>query len=81
MFAVHLFHSPSGPRSSRHPSQLQTRSQTPSGQALTFHPMSILVQVMEEKVTDVNVDVATVRPQEGFKLYSKEEVADVIGRI
>ena len=43
--------------------------------------MLILAQVMEEKVTDVNVDVATVQPKEGFKLYSKEEVADVIGRI
>jgi hypothetical protein len=39
------------------------------------------MQVMEEKVTDVNVDLASVRPGEGYKLYSKEEVADVITRL
>jgi hypothetical protein len=36
---------------------------------------------MEEKVTDVNVDMATVRPEEGYKLYSRQEVADVIARL
>ena len=36
---------------------------------------------MEEKVTDVNVDIATVTPETGFKLYSKEDVAEVLTRI
>jgi hypothetical protein len=40
-----------------------------------------LVQVMEEKVTDVNVDVATVSPEEGYKLYNKEQVAEILTRI
>jgi hypothetical protein len=40
-----------------------------------------LMQVMEEKVTDVNVDVATVSPEEGYKLYNKEQVAEILTRI
>lgn len=36
------------------------------------------VQVMEEKVTDVNVDIATVAPE--YHLFSREEVAEVLGR-
>lgn len=39
------------------------------------------LQVMEEKANDINVDVATVRPQEGFKLYSQAEVAELIARL
>ena len=40
-----------------------------------------LLQVMEEKVTDVNVDIATVTPDAGFALFSKEQVAEVLSRI
>lgn len=39
------------------------------------------MQVMEEKVTNLNVDVACVVPETGYKLYSKAEVADIISRI
>jgi hypothetical protein len=39
------------------------------------------MQVMEEKVTDVNVDVASVSPQVGFQLYTKEKVAEIIAQI
>lgn len=39
------------------------------------------VQVMEEKVTDVNVDIATVTPDGGFALFSKEQVSEVLARI
>jgi hypothetical protein len=34
---------------------------------------------MEEKVTDVNVDIATIAPK--FHLYSQTEVAEVLGRV
>lgn len=40
-----------------------------------------LMQVMEEKVTDANVDVASVSPEEGYKLYTKEQVAEILTRI
>jgi len=36
---------------------------------------------MEEKVTDANVDIATVTPEQGFGLFSKEQVAEVLTRI
>lgn len=37
------------------------------------------VQVMEEKVTDVNVDIATIAPE--YHLFSQTEVAEVLGRV
>ena len=52
-----------------------------SGPAATKLTASCGMQVMEEKVTDVNVDAACVTPDGGFKLYSKAEVADIISRI
>lgn len=36
-------------------------------------------QVMEEKVTDVNVDIATIAPQ--YHLFTQTEVAEVLGRV
>lgn len=41
--------------------------------------LSTLKQVMEEKITSTNVDIASVAPK--FKLYSKEEIEVVLGRL
>lgn len=41
--------------------------------------LSTLKQVMEEKVTPTNVDIASVAPR--YKLYSPEEVSAVIERL
>lgn len=41
--------------------------------------LKTLKAVMEEKVTSVNVDIAVVAPT--FKLYSKEQVEEIIGRL
>jgi len=46
---------------------------------MSAHNVAItLPQVMEEKVTDVNVDIATIAPD--YHLFSREEVAEVLGR-
>ena len=37
------------------------------------------VQVMEEKVTDVNVDIATIAPK--YHLFTQQQVAEVLGRV
>lgn len=42
--------------------------------------MSILKQVMEEKVSATNVDIARVTA-DGYHLYSAEEVGVVIARL
>ena len=39
----------------------------------------MVIQVMEEKITAVNVDIATVAPH--YHLYTKEEIEAVLGRI
>lgn len=41
--------------------------------------MLAVVQVMEEKVTDANVDIAKVAPT--YHMYTKAEVAEVLTRI
>eukprot|EP00271_Cylindrocystis_brebissonii_P018768 TRINITY_DN5458_c0_g4_i1.p1 TRINITY_DN5458_c0_g4~~TRINITY_DN5458_c0_g4_i1.p1 ORF type:complete len:239 (-),score=47.59 TRINITY_DN5458_c0_g4_i1:145-861(-) len=41
--------------------------------------LATLKQVMEEKVTSTNVDIASVAPT--YHLYSKEQVEEVIGRL
>jgi 20S proteasome subunit alpha 5 len=41
--------------------------------------LSVLKQVMEEKVTPTNVDIASVAPT--YHLYKQEEVQDVISRL
>lgn len=43
--------------------------------------LSTLKQVMEEKVTPTNVDIARVRQPGGYHLYSADEVEAVIGRL
>jgi len=42
------------------------------------HALTILKQVMEEKLNSTNVEVATVRPDTGFHMFTKEEVENVI---
>lgn len=41
--------------------------------------LSTLKQVMEEKVTPTNVDIARIAPK--WHLYTPEEVGEVIGRL
>ena len=44
--------------------------------------MKVLKQVMEEKLTSTNVEVASVSAETGlFKVYGKEELEAVIERI
>ncbi|XP_013415229.1 proteasome subunit alpha type-5 isoform X1 [Lingula anatina] len=40
--------------------------------------LTILKQVMEEKLNSLNVELATVTPSAGYKLFSKEEIEDLI---
>lgn len=46
--------------------------------ALTL-AVTVLKQVMEEKVTDVNVDIATIAPK--YHLFTQQQVAEVLGRV
>ncbi|KAL0219536.1 hypothetical protein P9112_005189 [Eukaryota sp. TZLM1-RC] len=44
--------------------------------------LSVLKEVMEEKVTNINIDIGSVRVDSGkFHLYSPDEVAEVLSRI
>lgn len=43
--------------------------------------LTILKQVMEEKLNATNVEVATVTPSENFHMFAKEEVESVIATI
>lgn len=43
--------------------------------------LTILKQVMEEKLTSINIELATITPREKFRMYSKEEVEDLIKEI
>lgn len=43
--------------------------------------LGVLKQVMEEKVTGVNVDIARVDVEGGWRVYSEAEVEEVIGRL
>ncbi|XP_067683444.1 proteasome subunit alpha type-5 [Haliotis asinina] len=40
--------------------------------------LTILKQVMEEKLNSTNVEMSTVTPQRNFHMFSKEELEDVI---
>uniref|UniRef100_A0A672QHU0 Proteasome subunit alpha type-5-like n=1 Tax=Sinocyclocheilus grahami TaxID=75366 RepID=A0A672QHU0_SINGR len=40
--------------------------------------LTILKQVMEEKLNATNIELATVEPDKTFHMYSKEELEDVI---
>lgn len=43
--------------------------------------LNILKQVMEEKLNSTNVEVASVIPDKGYHMFSKEEVEDAIKEI
>lgn len=40
--------------------------------------LTILKQVMEEKLNSTNVEVSVIKPGENFHMYSKEEVENAI---
>uniref|UniRef100_A0A194AKL0 Putative proteasome subunit alpha type-5-like protein n=1 Tax=Pinctada fucata TaxID=50426 RepID=A0A194AKL0_PINFU len=40
--------------------------------------LTILKQVMEEKLNSTNVEMGTVTPQRKFHMFTKEELEDVI---
>lgn len=43
--------------------------------------IKILKQVMEEKMTIHNIEVATVTPLKGFSLYAPNELQDTVSKI
>jgi len=43
--------------------------------------LKVLKQVMEEKVNSVNVQLCSVTPDKGFRIYSEEEVNDIISTL
>lgn len=40
--------------------------------------LTILKQVMEEKLSSANVEVAAVTPDKPFHMYTKEQVEEII---
>eukprot|EP00126_Sphaerothecum_destruens_P011313 Sdes_comp20897_c0_seq1m18037 len=40
--------------------------------------LTVLKQVMEEKVTSINIEVATVTQEKGFRYHTKEELEAII---
>lgn len=40
--------------------------------------LTILKQVMEEKLSENNVEVVTMTPQSKFHMYTREQLAEVI---
>jgi len=43
--------------------------------------LKVLKQVMEEKVNSVNVQLCSVTPDKGFRIYTEEEVNDIISNL
>ncbi|ORX76464.1 N-terminal nucleophile aminohydrolase [Anaeromyces robustus] len=43
--------------------------------------LKVLKQVMEEKVNSVNVQLCSVTPEKGYRLYTEEEVNEIISAI
>jgi len=43
--------------------------------------LSTLKQVMEEKLDAKNVQLASVTKDKGFRIYSDEEMKDVVGKL
>jgi len=43
--------------------------------------LKVLKQVMEEKLNNTNVQLAAVTPEQGFRIYSEEELQAVIDRL
>ena len=40
--------------------------------------LEILKQVMEEKISDANVELATVTAEDGYKLFDKESLGTIL---
>lgn len=45
------------------------------------HALSILKQVMEEKLSSTNVELATITAADNFKMFSKEEIDNLLKEI
>jgi 20S proteasome subunit alpha 5 len=43
--------------------------------------LKVLKQVMEEKLTATNIQVATVTPSKGFHICTESELQTIIGRL
>lgn len=43
--------------------------------------LTVLKSVMEEKLNKANVQIAAVTPEHNFRLYSEEELQNVIDRL
>jgi len=43
--------------------------------------LKVLKQVMEEKVNSVNVQLCSVTPDKGYRIYSEEEVNEIISTL
>jgi 20S proteasome subunit alpha 5 len=43
--------------------------------------LKTLKQVMEEKLDSKNVQLASVTKEKGFRIYTDEEMAGVVGRL
>lgn len=43
--------------------------------------LTTLKQVMEEKLDAKNVQLASVTKEKGFRIYTDEEMKDVVGRM
>lgn len=43
--------------------------------------LKTLKQVMEEKLDAKNVQLASVTKDKGFRIYTDDEMADVVGRL
>nr|XP_054750705.1 proteasome subunit alpha type-5-like [Lytechinus pictus] len=41
----------------------------------------VLKQVMEEKLSSTNVEVATITPQKNFQMFSKEDIEAIIAEM
>ena len=41
----------------------------------------ILKQVMEEKISSVNIEVASVTPEQGYHMYTPDEISELIVRV
>ena len=43
--------------------------------------LSTLKEVMEEKVTDTNVEIASVTKEHGFRVYPKDRLLEIIASL
>lgn len=43
--------------------------------------LSVLKSVMEEKLNKTNVQIASVTPEQRFRIYTEEELQEIINRL